>query len=72
MSVLKAREIREMSPEERKKKLEELEDALMHARGVAAMGGAPANPGELRAFRLQIARILTVMHEEKLNRKGGE
>ncbi|MEM3396282.1 MAG: 50S ribosomal protein L29 [Thermoplasmata archaeon] len=72
MPALKAKDFRGMSPEERKKKLVELEDDLMHERGVAAMGGAPANPGKLRAIRIQIARMLTVMNEEKKKTKGGE
>lgn len=53
-----------MSPEEREKKLKELRDELMHERGVAAMGGAPASPGRIRALRTEIARMLTVMREE--------
>jgi large subunit ribosomal protein L29 len=36
----------------------------MNARGVAAMGGAPANPGEIRKLRTTIARILTIDREE--------
>jgi len=37
----------------------------MHERGVAAMGGAPPNPGKIRALRKNIARILTIMSEER-------
>jgi large subunit ribosomal protein L29 len=37
--VLKAKEIRSFTPEERLEKLEELKRELMHERGVAAMGG---------------------------------
>jgi large subunit ribosomal protein L29 len=29
------------------------------------MGGAPANPGRIRAIRTNIARILTIQREEK-------
>ena len=47
------------------KKLSELRDELMHERGVAAMGGAPPNPGKIRALRKNIARILTIMTEEQ-------
>jgi hypothetical protein len=36
----------------------------MHERGVAAMGGAPPSPGKMRALRKNIARLLTVMHQE--------
>src|SRR2546422_11265412 len=38
----------------------------MHERGVPAMGGAPPNPGKIRALRKNIARILTIMREEEL------
>ena len=48
------------------KKLTELRDELMHERGVAAMGGAPPNPGKIRLLRKNIARILTIMREEEL------
>jgi large subunit ribosomal protein L29 len=37
----------------------------MHERGVSAMGGAPSNPGAIRALRTQIARILTIQKEEE-------
>ena len=47
------------------KRLTELQDELMHERGVAAMGGAPPNPGKIRALRKNIARILTIMREEE-------
>ncbi len=62
--VLKAKEIREFSPEERREKLNELKSELMHERGVAAMGGSPPSPGKIRQLRMSIAKILTVMREE--------
>jgi large subunit ribosomal protein L29 len=37
----------------------------MHARGQAALGGAPPSPGKIRAMRTSVARILTVMKERK-------
>ncbi len=61
--MLKAKQIREMTPEERERKLNELRRELMHEKGIAAMGGAPVSPGKLRALKKQIARILTVMNE---------
>lgn len=48
----------------REKKLRELRDELMHERGVTAMGGAPPNPGKIRALRKNIARIYTIQSEE--------
>lgn len=62
--VLKAKEIREFTPDERHEKLEELKRELMHERGVAAMGGSPPSPGKIRQLRTSIARLLTIMREE--------
>ncbi len=61
---MKTSELRALSPTDRAAKLKETRDALMNARGVAAMGGAPANPGEIRKLRTTIARILTIENEE--------
>ncbi|UCE37796.1 MAG: 50S ribosomal protein L29 [Thermoplasmata archaeon] len=65
MSLLRSKEIREMSQGERAAKLKELRNELMHERGVAAMGGAPPNPGKIRALRTNVARMLTIMREEE-------
>ncbi|UCG68345.1 MAG: 50S ribosomal protein L29 [Thermoplasmata archaeon] len=65
MSLIRNKEIREMSKEERETKLTELRNELMHERGVAAMGGAPPNPGKIRALRTSVARILTIIKEEE-------
>ncbi|MEF8848027.1 MAG: 50S ribosomal protein L29 [Candidatus Thermoplasmatota archaeon] len=62
--VLKSKEIREMTPEEKKEKLQELKSELMHERGVSAMGGSPPSPGEIKVIRRAIARLLTIMQEE--------
>jgi len=65
MALIKTSEIRAMGREERLTLLRELRDELMHERGSAAMGGAPQNPGRIRALRTNIARILTVLKEEE-------
>ena len=62
--VLKAKEIRQLKPEERREKLNELKNELMHERGVAAMGGSPPSPGKIREIRMSIAKLLTIMREE--------
>ncbi len=62
--AIKPREIRKMTHEQKLNKLKELRNELMHERGVAAMGGAPANPGKIRSLRADIARILTIIKEE--------
>ena len=65
MALLRVKEIKAMSADDRQKRLRELRDELMHERGTAAMGGAPSNPGRIRALRTNIARILTVQREER-------
>ena len=64
MAVLKNKDIREMTTEERMSRLKEMKEELMHERGVAAMGGAPTSPGKIRAVRTSIARLMTRMNEE--------
>jgi large subunit ribosomal protein L29 len=63
MAMLRAKEIRAMRPDDIRAKFKELSDELMHERGVAAMGGAPASPGRIRALRTEVARIHTIIRE---------
>ncbi|HLE97374.1 MAG TPA: 50S ribosomal protein L29 [Candidatus Thermoplasmatota archaeon] len=62
---IKSRDIRTMKRDERVQALDDARKDLMHERGVAAMGGAPANPGKIRDLRTTIARILTAAAAEK-------
>ncbi|MBS3817188.1 MAG: 50S ribosomal protein L29 [Candidatus Thermoplasmatota archaeon] len=72
MPLLQPEEIRDMDESEREEKLEELRDELLHEKGVAAMGGAPESPGRISTIKKTIARILTVINEEKNEKtKGG-
>jgi len=64
MPLQKTKEIREMSPEERAQKVEQLKEDLMRERGMAAMGGAPTSPGKIRMLRRLISRYVTIMKEE--------
>ena len=64
MAILRMREIREMKPDERRKKLEELQTELSRLRAMVRAGGSIQNPGRIRELRRTIARILTVMREE--------
>ena len=63
MALLRTKELRELSREERDERLKRLKADLMHERGVAAMGGAPASPGKIKAIRKNIARIHTINRE---------
>ncbi|MCL4452861.1 50S ribosomal protein L29 [Ferroplasma sp.] len=62
---MKARELREMTPEELNEKLKSLKESLLKERSAIAMGGAPASPGTMHSIKKQIARILTIMEEKR-------
>ena len=62
---MKTKELRSMSAEDRAAKLKDTQGELMNARSVAAMGGAPRNPGEIRKLRTTIARIQTIDNEAR-------
>lgn len=57
------KEIREMSREEQKKKLRELEMELLKLRTLVRSGGAVKNPGRIRQIRKDIARLKMVLCE---------
>jgi large subunit ribosomal protein L29 len=65
MALIRPDEIRGMSAEEQNQKLKELRNDLMHEKGTSSMGGAPENPGLIRALKINIARILTIQKEEE-------
>lgn len=63
--ILRVREIREMLPEERRKKLEELKVELTRLRMTVKSGGNLEDPSRIREIRKTIARILTIERESK-------
>ncbi|KON31171.1 50S ribosomal protein L29 [miscellaneous Crenarchaeota group-15 archaeon DG-45] len=68
MPIMRMREIREMAPEERMRRLGELRTELSRLRAMVSAGGSVENPGRVKALRRTIARMLTVMREEELER----
>ena len=70
MALLKCKDIRSLSSEDRQKRLTDLRNDLMREMGIAAMGGAPISPGKIRAVRTNIARILTIENETKRKESG--
>ena len=66
MSILRAKEIRDMSSEARVRKLNELRTELVRLRTMVKAGGTVENPARIRELRKAIARILTIEHEKKL------
>jgi len=66
--VLKASEIRKMTPEERLLKLNELRVELVKLR-LQSRVGTLTNTARIRNVRRDIARILTVMREESIKER---
>lgn len=63
MPILRKREIRDMPPEERKKKLDEIRTELVRLKTTVSSGGTVENPGRIRELRKTVARILTMEKE---------
>ena len=65
MPILRIKEIREMSSEERNKKIAELKTELLRLKTMIKAGGTIENPARIRQLRKTIARILTIENEPK-------
>jgi large subunit ribosomal protein L29 len=65
MAILRAKDIRNMKPEEIKKKLQELRLELSKELANVKMGRPVKNPGKIREIRRTIARILTIQREKR-------
>ncbi|TMI29940.1 50S ribosomal protein L29 [Candidatus Bathyarchaeota archaeon] len=58
--VLRRREIKQLLPEERRKKIVELRAELTTVRTAVKSGGTVENPARIRELRRTIAKLLTV------------
>ena len=65
MPIIRMAEIREMTPNERDVKLQELRTELRKVKTMIKAGGAIENPGRTKVLRRAIAKILTVIREEE-------
>jgi len=64
LPIVRMKEIRGMTSEQRQQKLEELRTELSKMRTLINAGGSVENPGRVRALRKSIAQLKTVMNEE--------
>jgi len=64
MPMKRIREIREMSDEERLRRLSELKTEIVRMRTTVKAGGAVENPSRIKELKKTIARIQTVMNEK--------
>lgn len=63
MPILRVKEIRDMSPDEREKRLGELQTEMVRLRTMTEAGGSIENPSRVRELRRTIARILTIENQ---------
>jgi len=64
--LARVKEIREMSAEDRTKRLNEFRTELLRLKTMVRAGGTVENPARVRALRKAIAGILTIETEDKL------
>lgn len=64
MPILRKKDIRAMSTQDRKKKIEELHADLVRLKTMVAAGGAIENPARIKEIRKTIARIYTIENEQ--------
>ena len=72
MPILRLKEIRGMSTEDRNKKLSEHRAELARLKTMVRAGGAVENPAMIRELRKTIAKILTVENEDRLELRKTE
>jgi large subunit ribosomal protein L29 len=66
MAILRNKEIRAMSSEERRKKIAELQTELVRLKTMVKAGGSIENPSRIRELRKTVARLLTIDNEPKI------
>ena len=67
MPIMRIKEVREMSHENRLKKLGELRTELLRLRTMIRAGGTIENPARVRTLRKAVAKILTIENEQRLD-----
>jgi large subunit ribosomal protein L29 len=65
MAILRVKEIREMSSQQRLEKVNEFRTELARIKTMVAAGGAIDNPSQIKQMHKTIARILTIDAEEQ-------
>jgi large subunit ribosomal protein L29 len=72
MPIIRLKDIKAMSAEDRAKKLSDLRVEMARLKTMVRAGGAVENPARIRELRKAIAKILTIEHEDKLGLRKTE
>ncbi len=65
MAIIKKTEIKQVSQEEIKEKMTELNKELMKYNSQRAVGTAIENPGRIRELRRSIAKLMTIQNNKE-------
>jgi large subunit ribosomal protein L29 len=65
VAILRVKEIRGMSTDERTKRLGEFQTELLRLKTMVKAGGTIENPARIKELRRAVARILTIEGEQK-------
>ncbi|MCK4884835.1 50S ribosomal protein L29 [Candidatus Bathyarchaeota archaeon] len=65
MAILRLKDIRDMSSDERKGKVNEFRTELARLKTMVEAGGSIDNPTQIHELRKTIARLLTIEAEQK-------
>ncbi|MDH7564352.1 MAG: 50S ribosomal protein L29 [Candidatus Bathyarchaeota archaeon] len=65
MPILRVKEIRDMSSEDRAQKLKELRTEFMRMKTMIGAGGTVEDPARIKELRRTIARLLTIEKEQQ-------
>ncbi len=72
MPIIRVKEIRDMSSEDRTKRLGEYRTELLRLKTMIQAGGTIENPNRIKELRRAIAKIMTLEHEQKLDIRTAE
>ena len=72
MPILRLKDIKGMSSENRTKKLSEIRTELTTLKTMVRAGGAVENPARIRELRKIIAKIITIENEDRLGLRKTE
>ena len=66
MPIIRLKDIRGLSSEDRKKRITELQTELVRLRTMTKAGGSIENTARIKELRKAIARIFTIEHEAQI------
>ncbi len=64
MPIMRMKEIRDLTPEEKEKRIMDLRAELLRLQAMVKAGGTVDDPGRIKEIKKTLARLFTVQKEE--------